>query len=90
MPPSPVWVNVTAGAGESGRGGATDKQCADPYGDQDDLVDCCSGYECEFVITEGPDYGAHFCTAVQCASRKGSGCLLRLVACSSHGAEVCN
>ena len=72
VPPSTDYIrlSVTAGAGESGRGGATNKQCAGPYADLDQLVDCCPGYECEFVTTEGPDYGAHFCTAVQCASRK--------------------
>ena len=72
MLPSPAWVSVTAGAGESGRGGATDKQCSDAYYPADEVVDCCPGYECEFVITEGPDYAAHFCTAMQCASRKAA------------------
>ncbi len=42
------------------------------------------------MITEGPDYGAHFCTAVQCASRKAVAGLLRLAASdsSSLGAKV--
>ena len=57
-----------AGAGESGRGGATNTQCAgSDYYPDNEVVPCCPGYECKKVYTEGPDYGAHFCTAMQCA-----------------------